>query len=175
MPRKEDQLLLEVVRGAPGAGNTGAVHKDPGPHHHHPDRRNDSGRTLKDSIRCHYAENLKWKRTRARCLRCPASGTPGTTSSPGAASPGSPTGGSSTGPDSTVPLKGAIHHGNRDKHRRKCGYANKTLPQQGVPVTINFILFACDNTISNLFSTDYGHYEKGVIGENLKADKLKFR
>ncbi|XP_029770124.1 uncharacterized protein LOC112104265 [Terrapene carolina triunguis] len=40
--------------------------------------------------------------TRARCSRCPASGTLATTSSPGAASPGSLAGSSSTGPDSTA-------------------------------------------------------------------------
>lgn len=37
-----------------------------------------------------------------------------------------------------------------------------------MPVTISFILFACDNAISNLFSMDYGQCEEGQWAKKIK-------
>ncbi|XP_044862379.1 uncharacterized protein LOC123364368 [Mauremys mutica] len=59
-------------------------------------------RSLKDAIRCHYAENLKRKLDQGKVFKVSSKWDASNHFLPGAASPGSPTGGSSTGPDSTA-------------------------------------------------------------------------
>ncbi|KAH1166505.1 hypothetical protein KIL84_015677 [Mauremys mutica] len=86
-------------------------------------------RSLKDAIRYHYAGNLKRKPDQGKVFKV---------SSKWDASNHFLPGGSFTrfadwrfihrARLNCVPLNGAIRHGNRDKHCRKCGYVNETLP-----------------------------------------------
>ncbi|XP_043377449.1 uncharacterized protein T26G10.4-like [Chelonia mydas] len=86
-------------------------------------------RTLKDAIRCHYAEKLKRKPDQDKVFQV---------SSKWDASNHFLSGGKFTrfadwwfihrARLNCIPLNGAICHGNRDKRCRKCGYAKETLP-----------------------------------------------
>ncbi|KAH1178414.1 hypothetical protein KIL84_012116, partial [Mauremys mutica] len=86
-------------------------------------------RTLKDAIRCHYAENLKRKLDQGKVLEV--------SSKWDASNHFLPRGSFTRFADwrfvhraqlNCIPLNRAIRHGNRDKHCRKCSYANETLP-----------------------------------------------
>ncbi|XP_065453510.1 uncharacterized protein T26G10.4-like [Chrysemys picta bellii] len=86
-------------------------------------------KTLKDTICCLYAENLKRKPDQGKVFEV--------SSKWDASNHFLPRGSFTRFADwrfvhrarlHCIPLNGAIRHGNRDKHCRKCGYANKTLP-----------------------------------------------